>query len=83
MTIDTAPRSSMSHAGCARCRLRFTRAQAAHLGNCPLCAQPMGQFDTLVQIIGFRLHTPEPLNEPLQTAVAVSIPAPDPHGYRP
>jgi hypothetical protein len=73
----------MSNAGCASCRLRFTRAQAAYLGNCPLCAQPMGQFANHEQIIGFRLYTPEPFNEPLQTAVAISLPVPDPHGYRP
>jgi hypothetical protein len=33
------------------------------------------------QTVGFRLCTPEPVNDPLQTAVAISVP--DPRGCRP
>ncbi|MGH2842816.1 MAG: hypothetical protein ACRDKL_04435 [Solirubrobacteraceae bacterium] len=34
----------------------------------------MGQFANLDQIVGFRLYTPEPLKQPSQTAVAISVP---------
>jgi hypothetical protein len=73
----------VSNIGCAGCRLRFTRAHAAHLGSCPRCALPMAQFANPEQIVGFRLYTPEPVNDPLPTAVAISLPVPDPRGYRP
>jgi hypothetical protein len=43
----------------------------------------MAQFANPEQIVGFRLYTPEPVNDPLPTAVAISLPIPDPGGYRP
>lgn len=69
----------MSNAGCATCRLRFTRADAAHLSNCPLCAQPVQQFANLEQIIGFRLHKQEPSDEPARVAISL----PDPRHHQP
>lgn len=83
MNTYTTPEPPMFNAGCADCRLRFTRAEAAHLGNCPGCAQPIGQFANLDQLIGFRLHTQEPLNPPQGTAVEISLPVPDLRRDRP
>ena len=73
----------MLSAGCAACRLRFTRAEAAYLGDCPECARPLGQFANLDQLIGFRLHTPELLDLPQATALEISLPDPDLRGDRP
>jgi hypothetical protein len=43
----------------------------------------MAQFANPEQIVGFRLYTPEPVNDPLPTAVAIALPISDPRGYRP
>jgi hypothetical protein len=82
MTMDTAPKLSMLSAGCANCRVRFTRAEAAYLGACPVCDRPIGQFASLDQFIGFPLHSPEPLTSPPATAVAISLPVPGLGGER-
>jgi hypothetical protein len=45
----------MTRACCPSCRLRFTRAVAAHLVACPQCGAPLEQFSSAERVVGFRL----------------------------
>lgn len=64
---------------CPSCRLRFTRAAAAHLGACPRCGEPLQSIPSAEGMIGFRLVSPDEFGDALPEAVAIAMPwrAPD------
>lgn len=66
----------MTRLCCAHCRLRFTPAVAACLGECPECGRSL-QPSTLEDIIGFRVFRFEDVPQSLPQAVAVSIALPE------
>lgn len=71
----------MRTTGCPDCRLRLAPQEAAYLSTCPQCGQPVVVIGDLSQVVGFRRFQPEPRHEPLPTAIAVSLPVPDPTAH--
>jgi hypothetical protein len=63
----------MTHACCPSCRLRFTRAAAAHLVACPLCGEPPRSIATELTL-GYRLLTDDDRTDTLPVAVAIALP---------
>ena len=45
----------MTHVSCPSCRVRFKRALAAHLEECPLCGSPLDHSDSAGPLLGLRL----------------------------
>jgi hypothetical protein len=45
----------MTHTCCPSCRLRFERAAAAHLADCPQCGGSLTRLPGAHWVIGFRL----------------------------
>jgi predicted amidophosphoribosyltransferase len=68
----------MTQACCPSCRLRFTRAAAAHLDACPLCGEPIQAVPSAAHLLGFRLISDDDRSDSLPQAVAVALPDPDP-----
>lgn len=70
----------MTHVCCPSCRLRFTRASAAHLVACPHCGEPPHVVPHATSVLGFRLVSEPPLAVDLAQpdAVAVALPVPGP-----
>ena len=70
----------MTRSCCPSCRLRFSRATAAHLVACPFCARPLDQL-AASQALGFKriavegLATADPV-EAQAIAVSVALPVP-------
>jgi hypothetical protein len=71
----------MTQSCCPSCRLRFSRATAAHLAACPFCAVPLQNLRADAAL-GFRLLAidglvdEEPMHEPV-IPFSVSLPPPD------
>jgi len=63
----------MTHACCPSCRLRFTRAAAAHLVACPSCGEPTRSVASGLTL-GYRLLTDDDRTGTLPMAVAVALP---------
>jgi hypothetical protein len=69
----------MTHACCPACNLRFTRAAAHHLADCPECGGGLTRSPSAAETIGFRLAGPrEDLEEGAPIAIAVALPVPAP-----
>lgn len=68
----------MTHVCCPSCRLRFTRAAAAHLVACPECDKPLQSIASLELAFGFRVFRFEDPAHSLPEAVAVAIPSFEP-----
>jgi hypothetical protein len=72
----------MTQSCCPTCRLRFSRATAAHLVTCPFCAAPLATL-AADAALGFRLLAMEglaadlPLDESSLTRAATLPPPPD------
>jgi hypothetical protein len=67
----------MTQVCCPSCRLRFTRATAAHLVACPECGAPPEPVLSAERVIGFRLASGiDELSDTLPIAVAVALPVP-------
>jgi hypothetical protein len=45
----------MTHVSCSSCRLRFARALAAHLAECPLCGSPLDRSTGAESMLGYWL----------------------------
>ena len=45
----------MTHVSCPSCRVRFNRALAAHLEECPLCGSPLDSSSSAEPLLGLRL----------------------------
>jgi hypothetical protein len=45
----------MTHVSCSSCRLRFGRALAAHLAECPLCGSPLDRSTEAEPMLGYWL----------------------------
>jgi hypothetical protein len=74
----------MTQSCCPTCRLRFSRATAAHLVTCPFCAAALASLPAGAAL-GFRLLAMDglaadaPPDEP-SIAISVTLPPPDrPH----
>jgi hypothetical protein len=67
----------MTRACCPSCRLRFSRAAAAHLTNCPECGARLQAGLAAAEILGYRLYdgVDSPSERPI--AVEVALPLPD------
>lgn len=48
-------RLATGHARCARCRVRFTRAEAATRVACPFCASPLDHQVSPAEVLGLPL----------------------------
>jgi transcription initiation factor IIE alpha subunit len=67
----------MTRACCPSCRLRFSRAAAAHLTNCPECGTAL-QVDLAARdTMGYRLFDEWDSTSELLKAIAVALPTPD------
>jgi hypothetical protein len=71
----------MTRSCCPSCRLRFSRATAAHLRSCPFCAGPVDMLPASA-IIGFSLVAIDslPEDEPAIAETAALLP---PSAYTP
>jgi hypothetical protein len=66
----------MTRSCCPSCRLRFSRATAAHLVACPFCAAALQDLSPTA-VLGFRLIAHDALaDDPVAEALAVSLPVP-------
>jgi hypothetical protein len=67
----------MTRSCCPSCRLRFSRATAAHLVACPFCAAALQDLSPSA-LLGFRLIALDGLlaDDPAAEALAVSLPVP-------
>jgi hypothetical protein len=67
----------MTRSCCPSCRLRFSRATAAHLVACPFCAAALQDLSAS-DLLGFRLIALDPLlaDDPVAEALAVALPVP-------
>lgn len=72
----------MTQVCCPSCRLRFTRAAAAHLVACPTCGEPPQPVLSAERLVGFRLVSEPDRWDDMPAALAVSLPVP-PSGERP
>ncbi len=45
----------MAHVSCSGCRLRFARALAVHLAECPLCGNPLDRSTRAEPLLGLWL----------------------------
>ncbi len=63
----------MTHVCCPSCRLRFTRAAAAHLMACPQCGEPPQPVPTAQRALGFRLVIDDDGSD-APHAIAVAMP---------
>jgi hypothetical protein len=70
----------MTRSCCPSCRLRFSRATAAHLAACPFCAQPLELFPASAAL-GFKriavdgLASADPLDaQAIAVSVALQVP---------
>ena len=57
----------MSHASCADCGLRFSRAFAALSQSCPMCCGPLRLDATAAEVVGQQLYyepPPDPFMAP-------------------
>lgn len=70
----------MTHVCCPSCRLRFTRAAAAHLVACPECGGPPQTIPHAAQAVGFRLAPTGDLPDESPIALAIEMPPPDLRG---
>jgi hypothetical protein len=68
----------MTQACCPSCRLRFSRAAAAHLDACPQCAQPLDRTLSATSALGYRLFDPADPRPALPVAGAMALPLPSP-----
>jgi hypothetical protein len=73
----------MTRSCCPSCRLRFSRATAAHVVACPFCAAPLQDLPAAA-LLGFRLIALDALlaDDELAEAAAVALPVP-PSSSRP
>ncbi len=71
----------MTHLCCPSCRLRFERAAAAHLADCPHCGGTLTRLPGAHWVIGFRLaHVDVHDAVPIAAAAALTDPIPpEPH----
>ena len=71
----------MTHTCCPTCRLRFERAAAAHLADCPHCGGLLARLPGAHALMGFRLARADVLDAPpIASADALAHPVlPDPH----
>lgn len=78
--MATATNESRAHLCCARCRLRFTSAVAAHITACPECGDPPQPIASLELTFGFRLIRPEDTRHdlPYGAVRAIALPKPGP-----
>jgi hypothetical protein len=68
----------MTHACCARCRIRFAPPAAAYLTACPVCGEPLQPLAGLAAAVGYRLFRLEDAPRDLPEAIELSMPIPDP-----
>ena len=59
--------STMTHVSCSSCRLRFARALAAHLAECPLCGTLLDRSTDAEPTLGYWLFDADN-SEPQDTA---------------
>jgi hypothetical protein len=70
----------MTRSCCPSCRLRFSRATAAHLAACPFCAQPLEQL-TASAALGYKRMAVDDLastDAVAEQAIAVAVALPVP-----
>ena len=73
----------MTRSCCPSCRLRFSRATAAHLKACPFCAQPLDQLPAS-QALGFkRIAVDGLVSAEAAEAIAISVALPVPQDPAP
>jgi hypothetical protein len=65
----------MTRSCCPSCRLRFSRATAAHLKACPFCAQPLDELPASAAL-GFKRIAVDGLVSTEAAAIAVALPVP-------
>jgi hypothetical protein len=68
----------MTQVCCPSCRLRFTRAAAAHLVACPECGRPLHPVPSAKRVVGFRLASGDydyDDSEVVPVALALALPA--------
>jgi hypothetical protein len=75
--------SIMTHVSCSSCRLRFARALAAHLAECPLCGSLLDRTTDAEQTLGcwlFDADSSEPQGaghgSPIVAGTTASAPRP-------
>ena len=78
--------STMTHVSCSSCRLRFARALAAHLAECPMCGSLLDRTTGAEPMLGYWLFdadSPEPQGaghgSPVVTGTTASAPQPLAH----
>ena len=64
----------MTHVSCSSCRLRFARALAVHLAECPLCGSLLHRSTDAEPTLGYWLFDADS-SEPQGTARDSPIPA--------
>jgi anti-sigma factor ChrR (cupin superfamily) len=73
----------MTQACCPSCRLRFSRAAAAHLEACPHCAGPIHRIASAQDALGYSLFDIADPARRAPAAEAMALPAPrDPRERR-
>jgi len=68
----------MTQTSCPSCRLRFTRASAAHLDACPECTQPLDRTATASDMLGYRLFDIADPHPAVPAAIEMALPMPSP-----
>ena len=63
----------MTHVSCPSCRVRFDRALAAHLEECPLCGSPVDRSNRAGPLLGLWLFDAD-LVEPQASPQAATTP---------
>jgi hypothetical protein len=71
----------MARSCCPSCRLRFSRATAAHLRSCPFCAAPVHLLPASA-ILGFSLVAIDPLLDD-EPAIAETVALLPPSAFTP
>jgi hypothetical protein len=66
----------MTQACCPSCRLRFSRAPAAHIETCPRCTQPLHRIASARDALGYPLFDISDPRPAVPTAVGVALPVP-------
>jgi hypothetical protein len=73
----------MTQACCPSCRLRFSRASAAHLETCPRCTQPLHRIASAQDALGYALFDISDPSPAVPTAIAAALPLPGAPHERP